>query len=89
MKNTWVLMLILAGIFVIGCEIKMSPTATTAGRDMTPTMDDVHDNIGPGESCGTANENSGCHGKTVTISMMKEWLESLGFTNVEVIEIIE
>ena len=67
MRNILVSMLILAAIFAIGCSIEMNPAATTAGRDMTAPKDDVHRNLGPGESCGTANEKSGCHSRTITI----------------------
>lgn len=49
------------------CSLDVSPVSTSAGGDMTAPKNDEHTNLGPGESCGTANEKSGCHGQDILI----------------------
>ena len=54
----------------VACSFEMSPSGSSdqAGRDMTTPRDDVHENLGSNESCGTAAERSGCHSGEITIS---------------------
>lgn len=82
MKTLGIIMICFAlcvGLTACGDMFSPEVSVTQAGRDVTAPEDDVHENLGPGESCGTAAERSGCHDRTIIVNEVKAWVAALGY----------